>query len=200
MIAEVPPTVTATGGDQTVPTPTRNVETAADVLERHEAVIEQAMGGRARPSASWRQALRALRDWQTCGKCGRDLDPSDPVWWCSVLAGASPISGRAHYWRIPFGAECVSPTHQSGMRRACGGCGRPVIYRYPNGRLRWPVCSERCTWTARNRRRAEHLAEARLLDCTICGERFQPARSDALTCSSSCRQKAYRRRLLGAAP
>ena len=30
--------------------------------------------------------------------------------------------------------------------------------------------------------------------CPICRKRFAPGRSDAITCSSRCRQKAYRRR------
>jgi hypothetical protein len=30
--------------------------------------------------------------------------------------------------------------------------------------------------------------------CPICHKRFTPSRSDAVTCSSRCRQKAYRRR------
>jgi hypothetical protein len=31
--------------------------------------------------------------------------------------------------------------------------------------------------------------------CQVCGRTFTPARSDAVYCSSACRQKAYRQRL-----
>ena len=38
------------------------------------------------------------------------------------------------------------------------------------------------------------MPEPKRLRCPVCNRRFTPSRSDALTCSPACRQKAYRRR------
>jgi predicted nucleic acid-binding Zn ribbon protein len=36
--------------------------------------------------------------------------------------------------------------------------------------------------------------KANLRQCTVCGRTFEPRQSNAVTCSSACRQKAYRQR------
>lgn len=46
---------------------------------------------------------------------------------------------------------------------------------------------------AASRRRSR----AGVTTCAVCGTTFAPARADARTCSSACRQKAYRARLAG---
>src|SRR5262245_27537436 len=38
------------------------------------------------------------------------------------------------------------------------------------------------------------MAKPKRLSCSVCGKTFTPARSDALTCSNACRQRAYRLR------
>jgi hypothetical protein len=38
------------------------------------------------------------------------------------------------------------------------------------------------------------MPEPKRLRCPVCDKRFTPSRSDAVTCSPACRQKAYRRR------
>jgi hypothetical protein len=38
------------------------------------------------------------------------------------------------------------------------------------------------------------MQEPKRLRCPVCHKRFTPSRSDAVTCSPACRQKAYRRR------
>jgi hypothetical protein len=139
-------------------------------------------------------ARAASRDGRSCGGCGRVMEDGETVWMLS----------NWDHQQAPFGRECVPSGllaraegrvgHQPRPIERCEGCGRPAVYLRLNWQRRWPACSRRCRWIGRNRRRAELLAEARLRDCAICGERFQPARSDTTTCSSACRQRAYRRR------
>jgi len=72
----------------------------------------------------------------------------------------------------------------------CGWCHRPFRY---TGQGRRRYCTERC------RRQAAAVRTGRLsgigeADCAICGTRFVGRRADAVYCSPSCRQLAYRRR------
>jgi hypothetical protein len=141
-----------------------------------------------------RRARVAARDGRSCGKCGRQLDPAETVYLVRIGIGYR-LGGSFGYWRAPICSGCApSRALQADVATPCAGCGRGVVYQRSDWRRRWFACSERCLWTARNRLRAERLAEARMLDCAVCGERFHPARSDAVTCSPACRQKAYRRR------
>lgn len=48
---------------------------------------------------------------------------------------------------------------------------------------------------AGSERLSNHRLQWRQLRCTTCRRRFKAPRNDARTCSSACRQKAYRRRL-----
>jgi hypothetical protein len=140
-------------------------------------------------------AHEARRDGRSCAGCGRALDDDETRWLLSSWDRP----------QAPFGRECIPSGllaraegregYDSRPIERCAGCGCPVCYtRRSWRRRRWALCSTCCEYVAGNRRRAERLAEARLMECAVCGERFQPARSDAITCSSACRQRAYRRR------
>jgi hypothetical protein len=191
-----------------------------NTLAEHEAVLERLLGPPPTGAEAERRHRHAVasRDGGICAACGRTLDHGEPVWMARLYCGigwSATFSGtREVWWRLPVGAECVphavgpfesadtggpSPFRSSAER--CAGCARPIYYPEEPFRLfpspfdrRWAHCSQRCAWTARNRVRSELRAEARRRDCAVCGERFQPARSDAVTCSSACRQRAYRRR------
>jgi hypothetical protein len=56
-------------------------------------------------------------------------------------------------------------------------------------------CSSHCESSARAREaKAKRTMERTGKICTVCGDSFEPAKSNAITCSPACRQKAYRRR------
>jgi hypothetical protein len=57
------------------------------------------------------------------------------------------------------------------------------------------VCGDRCRQAVYNRNHRErHQRQPEQRSCATCGEPFIPKRSDAVHCSSPCRQKAYRAR------
>jgi hypothetical protein len=59
-----------------------------------------------------------------------------------------------------------------------------------------PAC-ERSFWSARQREKRLAREQERQKTCPVCGKSFLGTRRDASTCSSACRQKAYRRRSRG---
>ena len=94
--------------------------------------------------------------------------------------------------RAPVCERCLTPKDGPFPHEAtCAGCGRGLRYR---GRRPVSACSSHCAQRARRRFR-KRLPLAR--HCTVCGESFQPTRTDARYCSSPCRQAAYRRRRAG---
>jgi len=88
-------------------------------------------------------------------------------------------------------------------RLRCLGCGRPLRVdhprRYSRGlHLSEQVCCRDCARVTSNqrnrlRRRVEHAK----VKCAICKKPFIQKRSDAKTCSNRCRQKMFRRSLVG---
>ena len=85
-------------------------------------------------------------------------------------------------------AECCGPDFE--FASDCGWCHRQFRY---SGQGRRRYCTERC------RRQASALRTGRLGPsveghCATCGGSFAGRRADAVYCSSSCRQMAYRRR------
>ena len=86
---------------------------------------------------------------------------------------------------------------------ACQRCGRTV--RYAVGRD-YRYCTYRCAnavWSkGAIERRSRHRAEHRIkrIACEACGATFTAARTDARTCSTTCRQRAHRQRDYRAEP
>jgi hypothetical protein len=80
-------------------------------------------------------------------------------------------------------------------QRPCETCARTMyLDGYHRSHRRRPLtCSYRCNY----RRKLKHQSERKRVEheprlCAHCGEMFEPARSDAKTCSNKCRQKLYR--------
>jgi hypothetical protein len=72
----------------------------------------------------------------------------------------------------------------------CGWCGRAFHYSGQGRRL---YCTESCRRSA-SASRAGRLGGPTEAHCAVCGSHFMGRRADAVYCSSSCRQLAYRRR------
>jgi predicted nucleic acid-binding Zn ribbon protein len=70
-------------------------------------------------------------------------------------------------------AQCGAGIHRNGGRVCCDDCRRCML----NAR-------------ARARRRVRHEP----MNCAVCGRPFTPKRSDAVTCSNTCRQSLHRQR------
>jgi hypothetical protein len=81
--------------------------------------------------------------------------------------------------------------------KRCYTCGRMVCYAMKEikATTRYNVCSWKCRYDAVNKTfRETHRTIKVELTCTVCNKSFIPPRNDAVTCSSACRQKAYRLR------
>jgi predicted nucleic acid-binding Zn ribbon protein len=129
------------------------------------------------------RAASANRTAETCGRCGRALAATEPVWW---------VRGPSHSGNgLTVACAVCAPEWWKDRSRpgACETCGRPVgMARRPSWRV---FCSERCRWRWGN---AQHLTPRFPKPCTVCGKSFTAARRDARSCSHACRQRGHRRR------
>jgi hypothetical protein len=79
----------------------------------------------------------------------------------------------------------------------CGSCGEEVEVVESLGyyaRRRYLFCSQACRAQHSNRLVSERGAWRREKVCVVCSKEFTAKRADTKTCSSACRQKAYRQR------
>lgn len=138
---------------------------------------------------------RAIRTCDVCGDCGAPIAPGDAVW----MGWHRDPRSRARELH-PVCQDCHrATTYFPAWQRArpCDLCKRDVTYHRHAGlstRRVYIFCSERCRNRYAAKRRSAVLALDRHRLCSVCGEHFQPPRSDARTCSPACRQKAYRQR------
>jgi hypothetical protein len=164
-------------------------------------VTDDSPGARA-----WRNIRNSQRDCSCCGKCGKSLASDERV--CRTRISRYGGFGGWQHSLVALCQECTEQDWHWKYRRMvckpCEGCGRKV---WSEARLRWsdetngyltiPVtCCEQCAEkvrlaTARGRRRDRRGTH----DCQLCGETFEPTRTDAKFCSVACKQKAYRRRV-----
>jgi hypothetical protein len=146
---------------------------------------------------------------RTCENCNAELGERDPVfvWYArqngDVPGGASYHARRgcrdcfeeaatADFQNQPFGLRAamrmLSGEQPHARQTWCERCERTVIVvtltKYPGEDYERVIyCSAACRDARPGREKV----------CEVCGEEFT-ARSDAKTCSSACRQKAYRQR------
>ncbi len=136
---------------------------------------------------------RAQHTAEICGKCGRALDPQEPVW-RTFISNGPPFF---RYSILPLcGDRCraVISWRRYLPERPCEGCGRGV-FNQTNGRShKHAFCCQQCQRDYYSARQREKRVKARQKVCELCGKDFVAARRDALTCSPACRQKAYRQR------
>jgi hypothetical protein len=152
-----------------------------------------------------RKGCVSLSDASFCGACLRDLESDEPITPGGSLdpvlcPGCTPIQRP----------DCTQPYSP------CDNCARPTAYRtygrrqvidwsvkYHNGRRHYVMgdyvtrtyCCDRCQYAFyRKRRRQRSLEEREERHCSVCDKVLTDQRGDAVYCSSSCRQRAYRRR------
>ena len=136
-----------------------------------------------------------------CAECGRKLAADAPVWRERFLLGVSVGLHRSRrpgmrWTTAPVCERCASVVSRtfSGPPQPCEACGRPV-HQYQEHRRDRTVCCAACERVARLTATKQRRSETRgTRKCDTCGETFEPTRTDALFCSSVCRQRAYRRR------
>ena len=88
----------------------------------------------------------ARRDGGMCTACGRPRAEGEAVWMDRVVVRGE--YGDVAHWRVPVGAECVSPEFRRETEgkepEPCVGCGRGVYYQAAPGRQRRALCSRVC--------------------------------------------------------
>jgi len=130
-----------------------------------------------------------------CWKCEREL-PNDE----SFYRLRRYLGRRAGYEFTPICTQCF-PNLESYHQRLhwhlpapCTRCGRIVILEaWRDPPCQDVFCSRECqtsVWNARSY--AKHRRPPPERACAVCDERFQPKRTDAIYCSSRCKQAAYR--------
>ena len=140
-----------------------------------------------------KMAYAARNTAEVCGRCGRALKPDEPVWREQCAREPGYFGGTTSIL-APVCDACHSQYQRFWHEHPCGHCGRPV-YNAVGFDGHDVFCSERCHKEVRKARLRLRCAEARgTRTCPTCGKGFDPKRSDALTCSSRCRQKGYRQR------
>jgi hypothetical protein len=135
-----------------------------------------------------------------------------------VRLNGRTVRSLAAAFRITHGGK-VWRQHESCTPRRCMKCKR-LIYcgedyrdvgddlflcttgktckKARRGRLRKYYCSVACYWRFRRHWEAvERRLDQPEKNCICCGKVFKLKRSDAVTCSSRCRQKMYRHRHAG---
>lgn len=169
-----------------------------------QAIVRRALERDAelrRTSPEYQLILHSIEHGEQCAKCGHCFAADEHVYRQKIptprisLVGGSAIQENALVCRgcaLRPDSAWVWPSTQS-----CPVCGRLVSYWTRH--MRAGACCRRCERALEARRKREQRAEDRLyrrpfVSCETCGERFEPGRSDALYCSSACRQSAYRNR------
>jgi hypothetical protein len=160
-----------------------------------------------------RERERRVRDaGKTCTKCGTELGPDDDVFRYKPLLnngyGGTTYRYRETTDQPPICVDCAPdwlPVLSNRVYKLrvishtapCENCGRSVYFVSGNETTPQRVyCCEDCKREARAARKSGQRRRVgpQTFTCEVCGESFEARRSDAKTCSSKCRQKAYRKR------
>jgi hypothetical protein len=172
--------------------------------------VSRNAGEREKPYGEY-PPYKAVANGEVCGRCFGRLEPGEAVF---VLPWAAYwVERLGRYVENLIGARCANCGAPFGLRRVygdvwtdgygiryylerpCVTCGRPVFRDRAYVR-KYVACCDGCRKANHNRVRRERR-RARARDgkaCDVCGESFTATRADAKTCSSACKQKAYRRR------
>ena len=132
-----------------------------------------------------------------CAICKRELSKDEPVYRVIIRWGGSRIVSACAGCRNVVGSPVV------GLRPSrVTVCGRPVFVNRQRSPLYF-VCGDKCriaiyNTNARKKLKARKQYLTQMIPkkrCAVCDEQFTPKRSDAMYCSSACKQGAYRSRM-----
>jgi hypothetical protein len=135
-----------------------------------------------------------------CAQCERQLTATEPVWRKQLKTGRG-FFGGCRTVIAPICEACAERSHLDVWSSGpCENCGR-MVHETQRHRRRHHYCCDDCreqqelpaAYAHARQRRAEVRGSSR--PCAVCGEHFEPARSDAQFCSARCKQKAWRRAL-----
>jgi hypothetical protein len=201
--------------------PARGEEFDSVLAEHVEAYQAASAVVRAAGPKDFVEGIKAAEKGGKCGKCGRSLKDDETVYAkCRVYAGmwgglmsrpgarfdnVSVCEGCAPEWLVKpkafheytIGGRTVRVPESRRVRaRPCSTCERPVVYEVTgrNYRSSDVFCSHRCEYTYHNRRHSRRTQKLREKVCEVCSKDFTATRVDQKTCSSACKQKAYRQR------
>ena len=142
-----------------------------------------------------------------CQHCRREITEGEAVYRLSLFCG-HPWAMQAAHWDMVVRyvcGTCCDPTKVSWLQgrewrlpMSCKGCGRSIIHDTVRKVPKHVVCGPECRMAV-YARHARERRKKRERPCQNCGKPFVPKRADALTCSSPCRQRAYRLRRLSVA-
>ncbi len=128
-----------------------------------------------------------------CGDCGKAIAPVEPIHRVRRYIGHGPLGGARHNV-YPVCEDCAGAPNWHSRLTDCEACGRPMYQVWPfSGRHQF--CCLKCATKIYRQIAKDRKAVARRRTCPVCEQEFSPARNDAKTCSSVCRQKAYRQRV-----
>jgi|SRR5829696_7328005 len=136
---------------------------------------------------------------EVCRRCSCALEPDEAVW-------------MMHSGRLNYGAVCADCTGfefrwhkvddgvwEEGdfytfywFEGACETCGR-TVFKKPRYHRQHFFCGRTCEEAYWNRKRSWRKPVSQKT-CEVCAKQFSAKRTDAKTCSSACKQKAYRTR------
>jgi hypothetical protein len=148
------------------------------------------------PKVRSEEAERQARREQEAEACRRSVRGGDFCARCHrTIAATEPVYRRCWGGRAAVFCEACCPRGrwlgEATRQETCTGCGR--CFYISAAALHVRACCHRCKNREKVKKRSQQRAQRRqAIACTICGQRFQPRRADALTCSSACRQKRYR--------
>lgn len=135
-----------------------------------------------------KQSLRLPRRAFTCTPDRSCIDEDAATGEGQVLIGTYEDRrfARVHVAWFPPAREEPTP---------CEGCGRLVALPIDKRRAR-VTCSPRCLVAVSRSRRTRSVSSLAVAACLVCGETLLNVSPGRRYCSSACKQRAYRRRLI----
>jgi hypothetical protein len=144
---------------------------------------------------------RARKRGDVCARCARRLQAAEPVWRRCIVVGWSGVGWRRGI--APVCGQCSTGSSKYDVieyleASPCEGCRRSVYNVFDGRGHRRVFCCKDCESKVRSAEARDKrlLARGATRACEQCGETFEPTRADARYCSITCKQAAYRHRVM----
>ncbi len=134
---------------------------------------------------------------ENCALCESDLQKEQAIGHIKLQFYQPNGFGGCSFYRYVDGVVCrLCLKGRAGKYRIypkwCNHCRKAIFSRKHSDFLSRVFCCDRCEWNYYNERKKRPMAT--IAKCNNCGDEFKPKRIDAKTCSSKCRQAAYRKK------